>query len=441
MSSFGLLYILLALSLILLVAVPLFQYSRRGRQDLFEPVYLGTIIFFLMFWVRSIHLLWAGSYIFGDPPFTPGILRAWNLAWIYLIMAAGVFFAAYYSNFGKTLASKFSPLPAGWSGRAARRMIYILFFGGLCAYFVLVSRYGGLGSFLARRQGVEPTLGMGVADVETLRNAVVLSALAAFAAALSAKKHMRMFLLIFVIALVLSVAAGGRSDVIFPLFSLLMMDHYLRKPKKLRHFVVLGLITAMVISPLMIIFRDGLRPSEVAWTSDEVSGRGGVTAFMERMGGVESLAIIIRDTPDVMNYQYGATLAYIFVAWVPRYLWEDKPPSFTQIFPALYLRDFFDPGTVGFAPTIFGEAYVNFHFPGILMVALIGGWLLRALYEHLIARKRTISGVFIYSATLPFIIIGLESHFAALLLPAWTLFLTWFSCRWVAAEPRNVPAC
>jgi hypothetical protein len=206
-------------------------------------------------------------------------------------------------------------------------MIYILFFGGLCAYFVLVSRYGSLGSFLARRQGAEPTFGIGVADVETLRNAVVLSALAAFAATLSAKKHMRMFLLIFVIALVLSVAAGGRSDVIFPLFSLLMMDHYLRKPKKLRHFVVLGLITAMVISPLMIIFRDGLRPSEVAWTSDEVSGRGGVTAFMERMGGVESLTIIIRDTPDVMNYQYGATLAYIFVAWVPRYLWVLRPQS------------------------------------------------------------------------------------------------------------------
>ncbi len=439
MGSTALLYALLAMSLFLLTAVPTFQYLRRGRRDLFEPVYVGTLVFFMMFWVRSLNILWTGSYLFGDPPFPRDTLRAWNLAWIYLILAAGVFFAAYYSSFGKTLASKLSPLPAGWKDRAARRMIYLLFFGGLYAYYVLVSRYGGLGSFLTRRQGLEPTLGTGVGDVETLRYSVVLSALAAFAIALCAKKHLRTFLLLFVIALVLAVGAGSRTDALFPLLSLLMIDHYLRKPKKLRHFVALGLIAALVISPLVIMFRDGMHPAE-AWTSDAVSGRGGVPSFLERLGGIESLALIIRDTPALMDYQYGLTLTYILVAWVPRYLWEDKPPSFTQIFPALYLRDFFDPGTVGFAPTIFGEAYVNFHFPGILMFAMAGGWLLRALYEHLIARKRTVSGVFIYSSTLPFLILDMESHFAALLLPAWILLLTWIACRWVSAEPRQLPA-
>lgn len=439
MDSTALLYVLLALSLVLLTAVPTFQYLGRGRRDLFEPVYMGTLVFFMMFWVRSLHLLWAGSYLFGDPPFPRDTLRAWNLAWIYLILAAGVFFAAYYSSFGKALASKLSPLPAGWNDRAARWMIYLLFCGGLGAYYVLMGRYGDLGSFLTRRLNGEPTLGTGVGDVETLRYSVVLSALAAFAIALSAKKHLLIFLLLFVIALVLAVGTGSRTDVLFPLLSLLMMDHYLRKPKKLRHFVVLGLIAAMVISPLVIMFRNGMHPAE-AWTSDAVLGGGDVPSFVERLGAIESLTLIIRDTPALMDYQYGKTLAYILVAWVPRYLWEDKPPSFTQIFPALYLRDFFHPGTVGFAPTIFGEAYVNFHFPGILMFAMVGGWLLRALYEHLIARKRTVSGVFIYSSTLPFLILCLESHFAALLFPVWIFLLTWIACRWVSTEPRQVPA-
>jgi oligosaccharide repeat unit polymerase len=437
MDSIVLLYVLLALSLVLLTVVPIFQYVRRGRRDIFEPVYVGTLVFFLMFWFRSIDLLWEGSYLFGDPPFTPDIRRAWNIAWIYLILAAGVFFAAYYSKFGKTLAGKLSPLPAGWKDRAARRMIYLLFFGGLYAYCVLVSRYGSLASFLARRQDAEPTLGIGVADVETLRYSVVLAVLAAFAGALCAKKYLRIFLPLFIVAMVLGVGAGGRTDLIFPLFSLLMIDHYLRKPKKLRHLVALGLTAAMVISPLVIVFRDGLHPSE-AWTSQEVAGHGGVSAFLERLGGIEALAVIIRDTPAMMDYQYGKTMAYIFVAWVPRYFWEDKPPSFPQIFPAVYLRDFFDPGTVGFAPTIFGEAYVNFHFPGILMVALVAGWLLRAFYEHLIGRNRTVSGVFIYSATLPFLMLDMESHFAALILPSWILFLTWSVCRRVAAGPRQV---
>jgi oligosaccharide repeat unit polymerase len=439
MDSMALLYVLLALSLVLLTAVPAFQYLRRGRRDIFEPVYMGTLVYFMMFWVRSLNILWTGSYLFGDAPFPRDTLRAWNLTWIYLILAAGVFYAAYYSSFAKGLANKLSPLPAGWNGRAARRMVSLLFFGGLCAYYVLVSRYGGLGAFLVRRQSLEPTLGNGVGDVETLRYAIVLAALAAFAIALCAKKYLRIFFLLFVIAMVLGAAAGSRMDVLMPLVSLLMMDHYLRKPKKLRHFMALGLMAALVISPLMIILRDGMHPAD-AMNSDVLVGRGGVPSFVERLGAIEGLTVIVRDTPASMDYQYGKTLAYILVAWVPRYLWEDKPPSFTQLFPALYLRDFFDPGTVGYAPTIFGEAYVNFHFPGILLFAMVGGWLLRVLYEHLIARKRTVSGVFIYSSTLPFLILCLESHFAALLLPAWILLSTWMVCRWVSAEPRPVPA-
>jgi len=439
MDSMALLYVLLALSLVLLTAVPAFQYLRRERRDIFEPVYMGTLVFFMMFWVRSLNILWTGSYLFGDPPFPGDTLRAWNLTWIYLILAAGVFYVAYYSSFGKGLANKLSPLPAGWNGRAARRMVSLLFFGGLCAYYVLVSRYGGLGAFLTRRQTFEPTLGTGVGDVETLRYAIVLAALASFAIAMCAKKYLRIFFLLFVIAMVLGAAAGSRMDVLMPLISLLMMDHYLRKPKKLRHFIALGVMAALVISPLMIIFRDGMHPAD-AMNSEAVLGRGGVPSFVERLGAIEGLTVIIRDTPASMDYQYGMTLAYVFLAWVPRYLWEDKPPSFTQIFSALYLRDVFDPGTVGYAPTIFGEAYVNFHFPGILLFAMVGGWLVRVLYEHLIARKRTVSGIFIYSSTLPFLMLCLESHFAALLLPGFVFLLTWMVCRRVSEEPRPVPA-
>src|SRR5260370_29982242 len=118
--------------------------------------------------------------------------------------------------------------------------------------------------------------------------------------------------------LVLAFGAGRRTEALFPLLSLLMIDHSLRKPKKLRHFVALGLIAALVISPLVIMFRDGMHPAE-AWTSDAVSGRGGVPSFFERLGGIESLALIIRDTPPLMDYQYGLTLPYILVALVPRY--------------------------------------------------------------------------------------------------------------------------
>jgi oligosaccharide repeat unit polymerase len=217
---------------------------------------------------------------------------------------------------------------------------------------------------------------------------------------------------------------------------LLLIDHYLRKPKKLRHLVVLGLITALLISPLVIVFRQGMTLNEVS-SSDAVVGRGGLPSFMERFAGMESLLLIIRDTPRVMDYQYGKTIAFIFIAWVPRYLWENKPPSFTQLYSVLYLGDIFEPGTVGYAPTIFGEVYINFHVAGIIAIAAVGGMLLRAFYEYLIASKRTASGVFIYSAALPFLMMGLESHFAAFLTPAFILVLTWTGSRWASAQPSE----
>ncbi|MGB0036227.1 MAG: O-antigen polymerase [Candidatus Acidiferrales bacterium] len=433
MDSRLLLYILLALSLVLLTAVPAFQYLRRGRRDLFEPVYLGTFVFFMMFWGRSLRVLWVGSELIGEAPFSADIIESWNLAWIYLILATGAFFASYYSNIGKTIAKAFPPLRTEWNSGAARWMIVLFFGGGAAAFYSLVGRYGGLTLFLARRQDTGPTLGFGVGDVELLSYCVALSALAAYIVFLCRRRNIGSFFLLLLAALCVGLTAGSRTYFLYPVASLLLIDHYLRKPKKLRHLVYLGLIAALVVSPLVIVFREGMTLHEVS-SSEAVVGRAGLPAFVERIAGMESLVLIVRDTPAVMDYQYGKTIAFIFIAWIPRYLWEDKPPSFTQLFTALYLGDVFAPGTVGYAPTIFGEAYINFHVAGIIAIAALGGILLRAFYEHLIARKRTASGVFIYSATLPFLIMCLESHFAAFLTPAWILLLTWTGARLISAR-------
>ena len=437
MSSTGLLYFLLVLSLILLVSIPAFQYLRRGRRDLFEPVYVGTLVFFLMFWVRSLRVLWVGSELIGEAPFSADIIESWNIAWIYLILATGVFFATYYSNTGKAIVKIFPPLRAGWKSGAARWMIFLFVGAGTAAVYSLVGRYGGLGPFLARRLETAPTLGVGVGDAELLSYCVALSALAAYVVFLCQRRHAGTFLVLVLAALGVGLSAGSRTYFLYPVASLLLIDHYLRRPKKLRHLVSLGLIAALIVSPLVIVFREGMTLKEVS-SSEAVVGRAGLPAFIERFAGMESLVLIVRDTPAVMDYQYGKTLAFIFIAWIPRYVWEDKPPSFTQLFSALYLGDIFAPGTVGYAPTIFGEAYINFHVAGIIAIAALGGALLRALYEYLIADKRTISGVFVYSTTLPFVIMCLESHFAAFLTPAFILMLTWTGARLVSARESEI---
>src|SRR5215831_3493546 len=307
MDSTGLLYLLLAVSFALLVGVPAFQYLRRGRRDLFEPVYVGTLVFSLMFWVRSLRVLWIGSELIGEAPFSADLVKAWNLAWIYLILATGVFFASYYSHLGKSLAKVFPRLGTEWKHGAARSMIVLLFGCGLAAVYSLVGRYGGLGQFLGRRQDTEPTLGMGVADVELLSYCVALSAFAAYIVFLCRRKHLGTFLFLLAAALVVGLVAGSRTYFLYPIATLLLIDHYLRKPKKLRHLVSLGLIAALIISPLVIVFREGMTFHEIS-SSEAVVGRAGLPSFIERFAGVESLLLIIRDTPAVMDYQYGKTM-------------------------------------------------------------------------------------------------------------------------------------
>jgi hypothetical protein len=123
--------------------------------------------------------------------------------------------------------------------------------------------------------------------------------------------------------------------------------------------------------------------------------------FVGRFMGFDPLVYAIRDTPTVMDYQYGRTMVDMFVAWIPQKLWHNKPIySFGRVFPQVYFGQDENCSTVG--PTILGEAYINFHMAGIIFVSLISGILFRAMYVGLIEHNHGPSGVFVYATALPY---------------------------------------
>jgi hypothetical protein len=135
--------------------------------------------------------------------------------------------------------------------------------------------------------------------------------------------------------------------------------------------------------------------------------------FAGRFMGFDPLVYAVRDTPAVMDYQYGRTMLSMLVGWIPQKLWPNKPIyAFGRAFPQIYFRQDENCSTVG--PTILGEAYINFHVFGIIFVSLISGILFRAVYLGLIKHNPGPSGVFVYATTLPYLAAFWEYHFAAI---------------------------
>ena len=137
---------------------------------------------------------------------------------------------------------------------------------------------------------------------------------------------------------------------------------------------------------------------------------------MSRFYGIDSLAIIIRDTPTAMDFQHGKTVLPLFVAWVPRQIWEDKPTiSFGKMFAEIYLGEFFAGTGTSASPTLLGEAYLNWHLPGLLLASLLSGVIIRVAYFWLIQRNLGAPAVFVYSQFFLYFFTFWEASIAGLL--------------------------
>lgn len=137
---------------------------------------------------------------------------------------------------------------------------------------------------------------------------------------------------------------------------------------------------------------------------------------MSRFYGIDSLTLIVRDTPKVMDFQHGKTIAPIFVAWIPRQLWEDKPTiSFGKVFAEKYLGWYFAGTSTSASPTVLGEAYLNWQLPGLLLVALFSGVIIRMAYAWLIQRNFGMPAVFLYSQVFLYLFMFWEASIAGLL--------------------------
>jgi hypothetical protein len=106
---------------------------------------------------------------------------------------------------------------------------------------------------------------------------------------------------------------------------------------------------------------------------------------------IHQVAHIHSLTPSVIPYQYGETYSYFAVSLIPRVLWPDKPTagSANRFFGVTYgLQTEEGAKITTYGVSILGEAYINFGWPGVVLIMLFQGLILGVL-QHIFGESRS----------------------------------------------------
>lgn len=194
------------------------------------------------------------------------------------------------------------------------------------------------------------------------------------------------FLVLFSSSLISQyLVAGSRSNLVN--FVIITFIAYTLSEQKVR---ITRVITIVIIAISFIgaagELRAGTWKQEVLWQvllspDIEQSFTAGIEEIASRGSELSALYPIIVKVPNKVNLLYGQAYINFLTTPIPRALWRSKPQGFgNQIGPLFFgLSAPIPPGPIG-------EAFWNFHIPGVLIVFFLYGvfheWLTRLFLRY-----------------------------------------------------------
>lgn len=427
-------YLLVSFLLVLTVIPILVGYKYL---DLAEPIYYISLLYLLYFGVRTVWVLAYPGDLYraywGSPP--PVSYRIINLTLTY---TAGGFIAllvGYYSFLPKLIdRSLYHPrLLRGelqGKGKAIVPKIFVIYGIGLLARFFLVMR--GQATFL-----LAPSQSLTYLNILQLFENFCIYGYALYTIRLLTMPYKRDGLVVWLLMLAIEIAFGlfsGWKGFIIPLIGIpLLLYHYLRKHLSIRQIlrwaVIVIIALIFVIFPLINSYRSAFHEMASytsmhgvlsAWSralssfqrSQLVSTISDSTRkLMNRFIGLDSFSIIVANP----KYQGGKTLALFFTAFIPRFLWSEKPVlDVGRKFAVEYWNQ---PINVqnSIAPTAIGELYWNFGLIGVLIGMFLLGVIYRIAYLYFIRNSTQVSAMEAFLYVFIFLrLINIEGNLATL---------------------------
>lgn len=375
--------ILTSVLLLYVILIPFVHYRRE--YGLMHPLIIGSLLALLNYFLRR-----TGLFIAGMPPGpmtdeldTFGL----NMLFSYGNIVIALSFLAIYSGF--SFGPKFRVPQLGFrTGKDSTPMFYVgsVFFllVGLAGFYFYASVSGGI-------LGVINNLAKGAsfrvidADVAGIGQYVwpmkALAALALIWVAYISKPQWNPIVYVLVaLSLVVGYAIGGkRSEVIYPLIAIILT--YTASQRRIPYFQAGAIaLFSLIFFGVAGAFREHNTTKDQADMSvlqDVDAGASILKSFDEiaqRSSSMNTFYPILLKVPSEVDMLYGKSYLENVYRFIPRQLWPAKPRGIDVQACVVFYG-----GNWGMPPGAVGEAYWNFHLPGVIIVFFIFGVFLRFL--------------------------------------------------------------
>ncbi len=422
--------------------VPIYAAIRRGCSDLFEPINLIILIYFVAYGLRALYVLNFPALTALGWAFDKNLIRT---SLLYSVLGTASLVVGYYWSVGHILGKKMRRWFRGDLRSGALRIACAIYVLGVGARVYLITQ----GGYLHFEQGEARGAGAEVVLVSGVHNIMShIGSLGLYAFILVTILYYRrtreaggsllrgIWCVMLALETGFAVLSGSRglwiANVLLPIF---IIRHYMVRRLSLRLALSCLIVLSCAYLPIMTTYRELYwsqlgredstykmpAPPSVGQIIDAIAGMNreqyvalAESALMGRAAFLDAVALVVRDTPGAMDFQNGRTLGLFLFAFVPRALWPEKPGITLGVewAQAYWQKPMEDLTNVGV--TAVGEWYLNFHVPGILLGMFLFGVMNRLFYDLLIDPKESNPlGLFLYAGSFSGLVALSELNLAA----------------------------
>jgi oligosaccharide repeat unit polymerase len=371
--------ITLALIALLVLITPL-AYVKR-RFDIFEPIYFFSAAFFVGGFLRGLCLL-------NDPSFRDTFsLSQGEVQRALIYCALGfLFFQLGYNNvFSRIVAKRcLVTLPDTWDHkRFVMAMIFVVTVGFIFLIYFVIQTGGLPGSIyeLSYKRRVANNyicLGANFLSIGYILYLIHMYKTNSF----NGLSYIKLFLLL-ISASLLPFLSSQRLAILTLVFFFYIYSNYFKKRFELKKLLIL-LVVATIFLLTMVEFRQAKRTKSFE-LSKALRFETATSFFVKShyFFDIITSSLIVKHTPEAMEYQRGKTLLNWAVFPIPRSVWPDKPNNLgRRVRNEIFFEELGIRGG-GITPPFMFELYLNFKIAGIVIGMFLFGLLSRAVYLNM----------------------------------------------------------
>lgn len=364
-----------------------------------HPLVFSNIISFLITTLRRLPLYINGlSYHIA--------LHGWNkedltMLVAYLLILDTIAIIAYYFGFffGPVIGvPRITFMRPKWISLKAGLFVFFSFI----IFFYLIRNFGNV-TILFTRLAVGRTVA--VAEGQWFQHWSILGSFGVYACllwfAIDRKAYFKpiFWILTFISIGIVFLLSASRSGIfIFIIYMLLIW--ILREQRISRIISIIVVLLGIIIIGTFGELRRSAWVGEVNWfilldVSLYNSLRKGIEEMWSRSGSESAEFAILALVPDRIDFLYGRSYLFLLTFLIPRFLWSSKPKGIDVL-----IGETFFSLKAGKPAGSIGEAYWNFHIPGVILIFFLFGIFHKWLAAFYRKYSRDPIAIVIYSVTL-----------------------------------------